>query len=131
MADIAGSDAAAPTVGSIDPERLDVYRVALDFQGLLPEILPPGGHGGLRDQLQRASASVLLNVAEACGRCARNDRAQFFAIARGSAMESAAVLDILHVRGLLTDASHRKGKGLLLRLVQMLTKLARSTHVPA
>ena len=74
---------------------------------------------------------MVLNVAEACGRCSRNDRAQFFAIARGSAMESAAVLDVLHARGLLTDASHRKGRGLLLRLVQMLTKLALKIHVPA
>jgi four helix bundle protein len=131
VANLTGSDAAGPTVESIDPERLDAYRVALEFQQLLPQILPPRGQAGLRDQLQRASASIVLNLAEGCGRWALGERAHFFSIARGSAMESAAVVDILHAQGVLTDALHRKGRGLLLRLVQMLTKLALKMRAPS
>jgi hypothetical protein len=38
-------------------------------------------------------------------------------------MECAAVLDVLFSRGLLWSAAHRHGRGLLVRVTQMLTKL--------
>ena len=77
----------------------------------------------LRDQLDRASASLVLNLAEGVGRRTPGDKAHFFAIARGSGMESAAILDVLGARGLGTPATLRHGRGLLLRCAQMLTKL--------
>jgi four helix bundle protein len=106
-------------------ERFDVYRVALEFQGLVPRLLPRRGYAHLRDQLDRASASVLLNIAEGCGRSSRPDKAHFYRIARGSAMECAAVLDLLLSRGLIAVALHRHGRGLQLRVTQMLSKLVR------
>ena len=45
-------------------------------------------------------------------------------IARGSAMECLGVLDVALGRGLVTAAAHRHGRGLLIRVVQMLTKLS-------
>jgi four helix bundle protein len=79
--------------------------------------------GALRDQLDRASVSIVLNIAEAAGRRTSRDKAHFFAIARGSATECAAVLELLLARGLITPATHRHGRGLLVRTVQMLTRL--------
>ena len=115
------------TVSSTEPQmeyqRFDVYRVALEFQGLVPRLFPKRGYGPLRDQLDRASASIVLNIAEGCGRFSRGDKAQFYLIARGSAMESAAVLDVLLSRGLVADAIHRHAVGLLIRVTQMLTRL--------
>ena len=55
----------------------------------------PRGQADLRDQLQRASTSIPLNVAEASGKTGTADRARFCAIARGSALECAAILDVL------------------------------------
>ena len=109
---------------SFDVEQLDVYRVALEFERLLPQILPRKGQADLRNQLERASASVLLNLAEGCGRWAPGEKAHFYSIARGSAMECAAALDVLAARSLLSAPHHRHGRGLLARVVQMLTKLA-------
>jgi four helix bundle protein len=86
-------------------------------------LCPRRGYAALRDQLDRASASILLNIAEGCGRSSRGDKAQFYVIARGSAMESAAVLDILLARGVIAAGAHRHGRGLLIRVTQMLTKL--------
>ena len=106
-----------------DHERFDVYRVALEFQTLVPRLFPRRGHGALRDQLDRASSSVLLNIAEGRGRSARPDKAHFYLIARGSAMECAAVLDVLLNRDLVAPATHRHARGLLLRVTQMLTRL--------
>ena len=114
---------AAPIV-SLECERLDVYRVAREFDRFLVRILPRRGAAGVRDQLQRASLSVVLNIAEGCGRFARAEKAHFYLIARGSAMECAAALDVLQGRLLIGDADHRQGRELLARIVQMLTRLA-------
>jgi hypothetical protein len=75
---------------AFEHEWLDVYIVAREFQSLVPQLVPRRGFASLRDQLDRASSSVLLNVAEGAGRFARAEKAHFYLIARGSAMESAA-----------------------------------------
>ena len=108
----------------LDADRLDVYRVAREFDAFAARVLPRRGCASLRDQLERASSSIVLNIAEGCGRYARPEKAHFYLIARGSAMECAGVLDVAHGRGLVTAAAHRHGRGLLARVVQMLTKLA-------
>lgn len=113
----------------LDPERLDAYRVALEFQGLAAGICRRRGLGALRDQLDRASVSVVLNIAEGAGRVAPAQKAQFYSIARGSAVESGAALDLLHLRGFMTPAEYRKMRTLLVRIVSMLMRLCRRfTH---
>jgi four helix bundle protein len=57
------------------------------------------------------------------GRRFPRDKQNFFTIARGSATECAAVLDLLLARGLLASADHSQGRGLLVRVVQMVTRL--------
>lgn len=105
----------------LDIDRLDVYRVAVEFSTLASRLrVRPAS---LRDQLDRAAASVVLNLAEGLGRPSPSDRAHFFAIARGSAFECAAVLDVLHARGVLPSDTHRHGRGLLVRSVQMLSRM--------
>ena len=105
-------------------ERLDVYHVALEFAGLVPA-LTHGARSSLRDQLERASASICLNLAEGCGRRARRDRLHFFSIAQGSAMECAAAIDILRVNGHVTLADATRAKHKLTRVVRMLVGLRR------
>ena len=102
-------------------DRLDVYRAALDFAALASRVrVTPAS---LRDQIERASASIVLNLAEGVGRTSVADQAHFFAVARGSALECAAVLDLLRARGILAAEAHREGRGLLVRVVQMLSRL--------
>jgi four helix bundle protein len=104
-------------------ERLDVYRVALQFAAFAaPCLSRVPAH--LRDQLDRASASIVLNVAEGAGRRSGPDRARFFTIARGSATECAAVLDLLDARILVTEQAYQEGRTLLVRIVQMLSRLS-------
>jgi four helix bundle protein len=107
----------------LEIDRLDCYRVALEFLGLVPQLAPARGSADLRDQLERASSSIVLNIAEGAGRVAKADRARFFAIARGSATECAAVLDVLRVRRLAAPAGCAAARTLLVRIVQMLSKL--------
>jgi four helix bundle protein len=107
----------------LDCERLDCYRVAVEFQTIAARLVANRRVGALRDQLDRASVSIVLNIAEGAGRRFAREKAQFYSIARGSATECAAVLDLLSARGLLSAAEHRHGRGLLVRVVQMLTRL--------
>jgi four helix bundle protein len=117
---VQGHTAPAPY---LDCERLDCYRVAVEFQSVATRVVTSRGLGALRDQLDRASVSIVLNLAEGAGRRTLPDNARFYSIARGSATECAAILDLLLARGLVSPADHRKGRGLLIRIVQMLTRL--------
>ena len=107
----------------LDFERLDVYRVALEFQALASSIQLPQGRRELRDQLERAALSIVLNTAEGAGRTGAADKARFFAMARGSAMECAAVLDVLRATGITPNLVCARGRSLLVRIVQMHTRL--------
>jgi len=107
----------------LDCERLDCYRVAVEFQTLAARLVSNRRVGALREQLDRASVSIALNIAEGAGRWFARDKANFFTIARGSATECAAALDLLLARGLVSLADHRHGRDRLVRIVQMLTRL--------
>jgi four helix bundle protein len=48
-----------------------------------------------KDQLLRASMSVVLNIAEGSSRFTDKERKYFFTVARGSAIECVAILDLL------------------------------------
>ena len=111
----------------LDHERLDVYRLALDFLVFANQVLEtlPRGRAHLCDQLTRASTSIVLNLAEgAGGKHSKADKRRYYLTARGSATESAALLDVLLRLGLLDEAGHRTGKETLVRVVSMLIKLA-------
>ena len=76
--------------------RLDVYGCAISFFKLavpLTERAPPGYHS-LNDQLRRAAVSIPLNIAEGSGKFDKDER-RYFMIARGSALECAAIIDVL------------------------------------
>jgi four helix bundle protein len=111
----------------LDYERLDVYHCALRFAALslrILEALRPD-HTELSDQLKRAAFSIPLNIAEAAGMTTDEDRIRYHVTARGSAMECAAIVELLRMQGLVESASAAEAKTLLVRLVAMLTKLCR------
>ena len=111
-----------------DHEKLDVYQVSIEFVGWVESILAGlGGHRRhARDQLIRASESIPLNIAEGNGKRGPRDRKRYFEIARGSAMECAAALDVLVATGAKTDSDVERGKELLHRIAAMLTKMTQA-----
>ncbi len=106
----------------LDAERLVVYRLAVELQ-VLASGLAPAQNRVIGDQLERASLSVVLNIAEGAGRYSRKEKRRFYGIARGSAMETAAAIDVLRARKLAAEASCASARAMALRCVQMLTKL--------
>jgi four helix bundle protein len=107
-----------------DHEKLEVYRDAIAFVAWLSGILENAVRvGDVKDQLDRASTSVPMNIAEGNGKYTPKDRCRFFDIAHGSALECAAGLDILVAKGKLTAEQIRPGKEILQRVVRMLMGL--------
>ena len=76
-----------PTTAILSHESLDVYQLALKFHLGVMTLLPSRGSPTLRDQLERASISIILNIAEGAGRRTSPDRRRHFVIAQGSAYE--------------------------------------------
>ena len=109
-----------------DHEKLDVYQEAIAFCGWVGEFLAAISlKAAAKDQLDRASTSIPLNIAEGNGKFSFKDRARFFEMARGSALECAACLDLLHVRKLASKEQVILSKERLARIVQMLVGLLR------
>jgi four helix bundle protein len=108
-------------------QSLDVYQRSADLLTIAVEITRsvPRGSGPTCDQLKRAATSVLLNIAEAAGRTGRADAARAYAIARGSAMETAAALHALRILEVVDERTYRRATELAARIVAMLTKLCR------
>src|SRR6184192_4424478 len=104
-----------------DHEKLDVYREAINFCGWVGEFLASiSAKAAAKDQLDRASTSIPLNIAEGNGKFSYADRARFLEIARGSALECAASLDALAVRKLVAKERIIPAKEQLVRIVNML-----------
>src|SRR4026208_367313 len=114
-----------------DHERLDVYHLALEFvadslhlaQGL------PRGRSILGDQLRRAAISICLNIAEGSGEFTANEKSRFYRIAKRSAVECAAILDLVvlwmlgHEEEALFRERAQQGKEKLDRVVAMLVRM--------
>ena len=101
-------------------EKLKAYQRAIEFVSWshpLIESLPASA--SVRNQLDRASTSVPLNLAEGNGKFSTRDRARYFQIACGSALESAACLDVIVARRMKAQADLEPGKKLLLEIVNM------------
>jgi four helix bundle protein len=104
-----------------DHEKLEGYREAINFVAWASTLLDSSARvGDVKDQLDRASTSLPLNIAEGNGKYSPKDRCRFFDIAHGSALECAAALDILVAKGKLTREQIRPGKEILQRIVRML-----------
>jgi four helix bundle protein len=115
----------------LDHEKLEVYQSALAFIAWLEPILSQLPKTlAVAEQLDRASTSIALNIAEGNGKFTGADRCRFFDIARGSALECAAGLDILVAKGRCAAQDVQPGKDRLCSIVSMLVGLikANSTY---
>jgi len=113
--------------GGFDHEKLDVYRLSIEFQRWVGPLIEAGLGKGARlsaaKHLDEASTSISNNIAEGNGKRSAADRCRYLDIARGSALECAACLDVLVARNRVSDDLAREGKAMLVRIVSMLMKL--------
>jgi len=113
------------TTPIFDHDRLDVYRLSIEYVAASFVVAKQlnGHHRHARDQWLRAAQSIPLNIAEGNGKRSLKDRNRFLDVARGSALECAAVQDILAATDGLDTDQHGELKRSLKRIVSMLTRL--------
>ena len=110
-----------------DHEKLNVYQASLKFVAWATELISGiQAKAAVKDQLDRASTSVPLNIAEGNGKFAIRDCCRYLDFARGSALECAACLDVLVAKRLAEITRIMSGKQQLFEIVSMLMGLINS-----
>lgn len=91
-----------------DFEKLDVYQKAKQFNKEVYAFLQNSKAMDpvSKNQLRRASLSIMLNIAEGSSRFSKPDRRNFFVISRGSVFECVAVFDFLKDELILSEEMH-------------------------
>lgn len=110
-----------------DFQKLEVYKKAKEFHLACKVILksiPLERY--TKDQLARASYSVVLNIAEGSGRITPADRRNFFATARASVFECVAILDLLFDEDLIKPDIHHEQNQRAGELSKMLFAMIRN-----
>jgi len=83
----------------------------------------------LKDQLKRASISIVLNIAEGAGKYSKNDKKNFYVIAKGSANECVAIIRILKLEGIIEESLFDSLYIDLLEIAKMLSGLINTMRV--
>ncbi len=103
-------------------QNLRVYQQAMDFaqrvSSLTSGFARPNWY--LADQFNRASLSIPLNIAESTGRLTPADKRRFLVMARGSAHECVALLEMCERKDLMDADSRSELSAQLLAIGKML-----------
>lgn len=104
-------------------EQFKAYHFAIEFIAQMSQLQLsiPTGYSSLAEQLRRAAISIPLNIAEGSGKTSSTDKNRFYAIARGSTFECAAILDVLLALHALDKSAVDKPKTLLHSLAAILS----------
>ena len=89
-----------------DFQQLSVYQKAKAFHQQCGELINTVALVNYRkDQFNRASFSIILNIAEGSAKFSKADRKNYFTNARGSVFECVAILDVLHDENRISNES--------------------------
>ncbi len=110
-----------------DFQKLKVYSKAKAFHANVSEqILNQSDFKPyMKDQLGRASMSIILNIAEGTSRFTNPSKKNFYIIARGSVFECVAGLEILKDRNMITSETYNDFFGQADELSRMLFAMIR------
>jgi len=80
-----------------DFENLNVYQRAKELNKKILSFLKRNKHvdSYIRDQLRRASISMVINIAEGSGKFSKADKKNFYTIARSSVYECVSLMEII------------------------------------
>ena len=107
-----------------DFQKLLVYQKAKDYNKRITFFIKDRSFDAItRDQLRRASFSIMLNIAEGSSRFSNRDRRNFLVISRGSVFECVAVLEYLLEVNEIEQTDYDLFAGILEELSRMLYAL--------
>ena len=108
-------------------ETFPVYLKAEEFYGEVLVIFQQKKIGKtIQDQLKRASLSIVLNIAEGAGKYTKNDKKNFYIVAKGSVNECVALLRILKIEQYISENVFTVLYDILCTIAKMLSGLIRS-----
>ena len=109
--------------------RLDVYKDAKQLAINVNEALksfPKEERYALTNQLQRASTSVMFNIAEGFGRYGSKERIHFLDIANGSLMEVSSQIELAEAYHYISTTQREELDNQILCIVKQLAGLRKS-----
>ena len=110
-----------------DFENLKVYSKSKEFNCEIVDFLKKHYlDKTIQYQLQRASFSIMLNIAEGSGRSSNRDKRRFYVIARGSTFECVAIFDFAHETNQISSLSYKQFYSLLEEISKMLFGMIKS-----
>ncbi len=113
----------------LDHEKLLVYKKALNFFSWSDSVLKNiPKSSALYSQFERASLSILLNIAEGNGKYYGKDKSKYFDIVKGSCLECGACLDAMFVKHYINENTAKDGKFHLEEIVKMLIGLIKNVN---
>jgi len=106
-------------------QRLKCYQFAMSMTKVVPSLISkwPRGYGYLSDQLKRAMASIVLNIAEGNARSSFLERKRFFTVSRASSAEVSSILEIANAYKLIGKSEYDYMQNILIQIYKMLYKL--------
>ena len=109
--------------------RLDVYKDAKHLAINVNEALksfPKEERYALTNQLQRASTSVMFNIAEGFGRYGSKERIHFLDIANGSLMEVSSQIELAEAYHYISTTQREDFDNQILSIVKQLAGLRKA-----
>ena len=115
-------------------EKLMVWQRSIEWSctiiNISEELKTDRKHYRLIEQLESASTSVAMNIAEGKGRYSKKEFVQFLFLACGSLYETVTLLEIFHRQEWLESAIFRKLKSDATEIAKMLNSLINSIKSP-
>jgi len=112
---------------TLSHESLTVYQRSIQLVAWSSRLIVDRQITGvLLDQFKRAFISIPLNIAEGTGKNTGKDQARYYDIAKGSALECGACLDVLVAMDGAGLTEIAMGKEFLVEIVSMLSGLSQS-----
>jgi len=108
-------------------EKLKAYQRCLSFISRTEALIADATEAAsVLDHLDRASESIAENIVNGNSQWSPDTKCRYFDIARGSAHECAACMDVCHAKGLISRTRRDEEKEGLRQIVNMLVGLIRS-----
>jgi four helix bundle protein len=113
-----------------DFENLNVYQKARELNKEILTLIEslPDLKVHFRDQLSRASTSILLNIAVGSGKWSPRDKRNFYFQARGSSYECVSVLQIIRDINMIREDCYSEFYKRFEEISKMLTGMIKSQN---